>query len=233
MYKSNRLLKLEQDKTRLLYSETLEVNRELKKAAKEAIIIKEEIQQKNEELNKSNATKDRFLGIIAHDLKNPIGAIWGISDLLMMDRNIDEKEKQHCIEAINSSVKHTHELLEDLLNWARAQNKSIVYEPIVHSACTVVEKELKVLKQIADKKSIQIINKIPENFEVYADSHMLETIVRNLVSNAIKYTYSNGSIIINANVIDMGNRNFAEIAIEDNGIGMSKEKVSKLFTLNQ
>ncbi|MCW3786463.1 sensor histidine kinase [Plebeiibacterium sediminum] len=233
LFKSNQLLKLEQDKTKLLYKKTLEVNRELERAATEAIIIKEEIQEKNEELNKSNATKDKFLAIIAHDLKNPIGAIWGISDLLVLDRDIDDAEKQHCIEAINDSVKHTHELLENLLNWAQAQNKSIVYNPVVHNAKAVVEKEIKVLQQIADKKSIHIINKVPNNLEVYADCNMLETIIRNLVSNAIKYTYPNGKIIINASIEDRVNKKYTEIVVEDDGVGMNNDKISELFSLSK
>ncbi len=233
LFKSNQLLKQEQQKTKLLYDESLQINKELEKVATEAIEIKEQIQEKNEELNKSNATKDRFLGIIAHDLKNPIGAIWGISDLLLVDTNIEETEKQKCIAAINSSVKHTHELLEDLLNWARAQNKSILYEPKKQNAYVVVEKELKILRQVAQKKSIQIKNNIPTDFNVFADHNMFETVIRNLVSNAIKYTYSEGSIVIDAQLFLKDDRHYTEFSVKDTGMGMSEEKVSRLFTITK
>ncbi len=233
LFKSNQLLKLEQEKTKALYKESLVINDELKKKAEEAICIKEEIQEKNEELNKSNATKDRFLTIIAHDLKNPIGNIWGLSDLLLVDKTMDENGKYECLDAINKSIQHTYELLDNLLNWARAQNKAIAFNPLNHKANEVVERELIVFRQVADKKTINIKNSIPDEFEVFADKNMLETIIRNLVSNAIKYSYPKGEIEISATIVTKDVETFTQISIKDNGIGMSHDTLMKLFSSNK
>ncbi|MBN2520988.1 MAG: HAMP domain-containing histidine kinase, partial [Bacteroidales bacterium] len=233
LFKSNYLLNLEQQKTRALYNETLQINNELEQKANEAIVIKEEIEKKNEELNMSNATKDRFLGIIAHDLKNPISAIWGLSDLLLVDDKMDKKQKNECVDTINKCVKHTHGLLENLLNWAMAQNKSISHNPFVHNANVIVENELKILRQVADKKQIKIENNVPADFNIYADLNMFETIIRNLVSNAIKYTYPNGHIKINARIVNDNNILYSEIAVADNGVGMVSDKIEKLFQITK
>ncbi|MBS2099949.1 sensor histidine kinase [Carboxylicivirga linearis] len=233
LFKSNHLLKLEQHKTKALFKETLQFNTELEKKAKEAIAIKEEIQQKNEELNKSNATKDRFLGIIAHDLKNPINTIWGLSDLLIVDRQIEEEEQFKIVETINKSVQHTHDLLEDLLSWARAQNKSIVFDPSMVRVNDIIEKELQVLNQMAMNKSIKIKNVIKDDLNIFVDSQMLEVIVRNLVSNAIKYSFLESSIIINAKEVVRNDQEGVEICIQDSGIGMDNDKLAKLFTISK
>ncbi len=230
LFKSNHLLKLEQYKTKALYGETLVMNEELRRKAEEAICIKEEIQEKNEQLNKSNATKDRFLAIIAHDLKNPIGNIWGLSDLLLVDGSIGENEKGECLKAINKSIQYTYELLENLLNWARAQNKAIVFKPLRYSAKELVEKELVVLRQVANKKNIEIVNEISKDFVVKADVNMFETIVRNLVSNAIKYSFPKGVIEISARVTNIGDHEFAKISIRDSGVGISEDVLSNLFS---
>lgn len=233
LFKSNRLLKLEQEKTKALYKETLQINDELQQKATEAILIKEEIEEKNEELNIMNATKDRFLGIIAHDLKNPIGAIWGLSDVLLGDGSLDEQQKKECIESINKSVKNTHQLLENLLSWAMAQKKAIVCKPSFVDAGEVVENELKVLRPIARKKFIQIHNNIPAGFKMYVDLKMFETIIRNLISNAVKYSYSKGEIHIDARLIHENNRNYTELAVTDNGMGMTDEVQQGLFKISK
>lgn len=233
LFKSNRLLKLEQEKTKALYRETLHINDELQQKATEAILIKEEIQEKNDELNIMNATKDRFLGIIAHDLKNPIGAIWGVSDVLLTDSSLDDQQKKACIESINKSVKNTHQLLENLLNWAMAQSKAIICKPTIIDAGEVVDNELKVLRPIAEKKSIQIYNDIPDGFMVFVDVKMFETIVRNLISNAVKYSYSKGEIRIDGRLIYENNRHFAELSVTDNGMGMTDEVQQSLFKVSK
>ena len=231
LFRSNHLLNLEQDKTKALYNETLQVNQQLKKKASEAVMIKEEMQEKNEELNKSNATKDKFLGIIAHDLKNPIGAIWGLSDLLLIDDGIEEDRKNMCIKEINSSIKRTYGLLENLLTWARAQNKAVTFKPTAFNVFEIVERELQILKQAADEKNIFVENRISSETRVYADLNMFETVVRNLVSNAIKYTGNEGVVAIEAEVLTNGDSEYTQVSVVDDGVGMDEEKISKLFVL--
>ncbi|WP_148660964.1 sensor histidine kinase [Marinilabilia salmonicolor] len=234
LFKSNQLLKLEKEKTNCLYQKTLEINKELDKKAREAIIIKEEIQNKNEDLNKSNATKDRFLGIIAHDLKNPISAIWGLSDVLLYkSEEIEVEETQTLLLTINNSVKHTFRLLESLLQWARAQDKTIPFEPQPGNVKKIVDKELETLRSQAKNKSICISNTTPTKLTISADLQMLQTIVRNMVSNAIKFTFPKGQITIDGRQVNIDNQNYTEITIRDNGIGMTKEQVDQLFVIRK
>jgi len=231
LFKSNHLLKLEQEKTQSLYNKTLKINKELDEKAREALRNKEEIQKKNEDLNKSNATKDRFLGIIAHDLKNPISVVWGLSDALITHDELGEEERKSFLISINNSIKHTSSLLENLLNWARAQDNTIQFEPHLHNARSITEKELDFLKEQAKNKSIQITHKIPSDLTLYADLPMFQTIIRNLVTNAIKYTFPNGQIEIKAQQVSIEKNNYTEITICDDGVGMSEEKVNQLFTI--
>ncbi|WP_165921809.1 sensor histidine kinase [Natronoflexus pectinivorans] len=233
LFKSNKLLAAEQEKTKTLYAESLLINGELKKRANESMLIKEEIEEKNKELNKMNESKDKFLGIIAHDLKNPISNIWGLSQLLITDKSLDEETKQKCIETINISIKNTHSLLDNLLDWARAQSNSIVFIPKFHNAYEIVESILDVVQYMADKKSISIENNISQSLKIFADQNMLETIIRNLISNAIKYTKINGRIVISANQVQNENKEFVEIRVIDNGIGMSQNQLSELFTISK
>lgn len=233
LFKSNHLLKQEQETTKTLYKESLKINKELDEKAREAILIKEEIQKKNEDLNKNNATKDRFLGIIAHDLKNPMSIIWGMSEILVSDKTINKEEKQSLLLSINHSIKQTFKLLENLLQWARAQDKTIPFEPVQHNVKRIIEKELDILRNHANNKSIKITNTTPADLSIYADEQMLQTIIRNLVTNAIKYTFPNGRIDINAKQVVINERNYTEVAIHDNGIGMSEEQVNQLFTIKK
>lgn len=233
LFKSNKLLLNEQKKTQALYSESLQTNTKLEQQAIEARLIKEEIEKKNIELRKLNASKDKFLGIIAHDLKNPIGNIWGLSNLLLIDKNLNGKDKQQCIELINESILHTHRLLENLLDWARAQSKVISFSPSVHHANEMVENELEALRHLALKKCISIENNIPADIQIFTDQNMFETIIRNLVSNAIKFTHMNGKIRVDARLIQKENKDFAELSVADNGVGMEPDKLSKLFKISE
>ncbi|ASB50570.1 sensor histidine kinase [Alkalitalea saponilacus] len=232
LFKSNKLLNLERSRTKTLYDETLLANDLLEKKAVESFQIKEEIEKKNQELEKLNQAKDKFLGIIAHDLKNPISTIWGLSDLLMLKNELDEKNKVECIQTINESIKHTHGLLENLLDWARAQSNTIVFKPIHFRPYEKVEKELRLLHQMAEKKSISFKNTIPCGFVMFADENMFETIVRNLISNAIKYTQKNGKIEISAQLIQKESDEKVLLSVADNGIGMNKSQLSGLFRIS-
>jgi signal transduction histidine kinase len=233
LFKTNKLLLNEQNKTKNLYSESLSINSLLEQKAIEARTIKEEIEEKNEELKKLNAAKDKFLGIIAHDLKNPIGNICGLSDLLLVDKHLNGKETGQLVELINDSIWQTHSLLDNLLNWARAKGDSMSFLPEDHNAKDLVEKELQALRLMAAKKSISVQNNIPADFRVFADRNMFETIVRNLVANAIKFTPLNGAIEINAQFIENESRFLVELSVADNGVGMTAELASKLFVFSR
>ncbi len=233
LFKSNKLLLNEQNKTKALYSESLIMNSQLKQKALEAELIKEEIEKKNVELQKLNDAKDKFLGIIAHDLKNPIGNICGFSEVLLSDNSLNEKEKHQCLELIHTSILHTHRLLENLLDWARAQSHTIGFFPSLHDAHEVVEKEIKGFRHMADKKGISVENAISHDLKVFADLNMFETIIRNIAVNAIKFTPNNGKIVIDAQLVQKEGKFFIEVSVTDNGVGMESDQLAKLFKISE
>lgn len=182
----------------------------------------------NEELLKANQDKDKFLKILAHDLKNPMFAISGFSDLLIKNfRKYDESTIEKQLGIINTTTKKTYDLLEELLLWTRSQSGKIPFEPRTVQLKKVCDDVLSLLNESAATKQIEIIPEIDAGLELHADVVMLRTILRNLISNAIKFTHENGQIILRAEQQDTD----MIITVSDNGIGMSQEVVSKLWQI--
>ena len=184
-------------------------------------------------LNKSNKTKDKFLSIIAHDLKNPIGTILGFAELLNhnFDKNDSQTNKEY-IGHIQQTVGSTYKLLENLLLWSQSQSENMNYNPNKENLFLLTNETIKLLNQSAIKKSITIQNKLSSSIYVYTDKNMLLTILRNLISNAIKFTPENGKVIISAKpIVDEKNRSFIEVSVKDNGIGIKPDIQSTLFDI--
>ncbi|MDY0105022.1 MAG: HAMP domain-containing sensor histidine kinase [Lentimicrobium sp.] len=182
----------------------------------------------NEELLKANQDKDKFLKILAHDLKNPMFAISGFSDLLIKNfRKYDESTIEKQLGIINTTTKKTYDLLEELLLWTRSQSGKIPFEPRTVQLKKVCDDVLSLLNESAATKQIEIIPEIDAGLELHADVDMLRTILRNLISNAIKFTHENGQIILRAEQQDTD----MIITVSDNGIGMSQEVVSRLWQI--
>ncbi len=182
----------------------------------------------NEELLKANQDKDKFLKILAHDLKNPMFAISGFSDLLIKNfRKYDASTLEKQLGIINTTTKKTYDLLEELLLWTRSQSGKIPFEPRTVQLKKVCDDVLSLLNESAATKQIEIIPEIDAGLELHADVVMLRTILRNLISNAIKFTHENGQIILRAEQQDTD----MIITVSDNGIGMSQEVVSRLWQI--
>jgi PAS domain S-box-containing protein len=187
-----------------------------------------EIQRINEELKEANADKDKFFSIIAHDLKSPFNSILGFSEMLKDDvKNLRMDEIQHFAKLIHSSAYHTYLLLENLLEWSRMQRGQISFSPKSIILDQLVNDEFEVIKNNASQKSITILNSIPRNLIVSADENMLSNIIRNLVSNAIKFTPREGFVKVSAEVSD----GYIHISVADNGIGIKPEAIGKLFKI--
>jgi len=179
-------------------------------------------------LKELNATKDKFFSIIAHDLKNPFNAILGFSDMLKNEvHNLDIDSIVKFTSYINTSARRAFRLLENLLEWARMQQGSIPYKPKTILLAELTENEIENLKHSADRKNITLINDIKEENIVFADEEMLSTVIRNLISNAIKFTPINGKVNIEAVL----NADKVDISVSDTGIGMNKETIGKLFRI--
>lgn len=175
-----------------------------------------------------NATKDKFFSIIAHDLKSPFSSIIGFSEIL--ESNIDKYDKQKVkqyVSFINKSANQTFKLLENLLEWARLQRGQIVPEFKKINLKTIAEETYLLAYDVAIRKKINLQNNIIEDIFSKCDINITKTIFRNLVSNALKFTSENGLISISAKQ----NESFIEIKIQDTGIGISPEKISNLFSL--
>ena len=188
------------------------------------------INQKNNELEKLNADKDLFMSILAHDLKGPFNSILGYLGLLtgnIHTYDIIDIEKQLSI--INNSAQSVYQLLEAILMWINSESGKLPFEPQILNIKAICTDILETLKPYANTKDISIDYLREENFTVFADPNMFQTILRNLISNAIKFTHKEGQITINAQKVESD----IIISVSDNGIGISIESQSKLFNISQ
>lgn len=178
----------------------------------------------------ANSTKDKFLSIIAHDLRSPFSGLLGFSDLLYDNLNNNDAEQQkRYIRVIHEQIRNFHKLLENLLIWVQFQKEGISFNPVELALHNIAEETLEPLKPLADNKLIQLFNNIPREIKVVSDKSMLDTIIRNLVSNAIKFTPKSGKIYISAKIKDQ----YVELKIMDNGTGISKDKIAELFEISK
>lgn len=184
-----------------------------------------EQKEREEELRKLVATRDMYFSIIAHDLRGPIGSFAGLTEM-MNTSSLDKESEKEIISELAKLSKSTFELLENLLIWARSQRGDVALNLTQISLSTLVEIVLSPLKTLAQQKNILLINEVKDGTTVFADSEALSLIIRNIVSNSIKFTKSGGRVLVSSKKRD----NLMEISIIDNGIGMPKEVADRLFT---
>jgi signal transduction histidine kinase/ligand-binding sensor domain-containing protein len=190
---------------------------------------KEKLEYANSHLTQLNSTKDKFFSIIAHDLKNPFNTILGFSELLSTKyQRLSEEKKLKYSEVIYDSSRNIYSLLENLLQWARTQTDKIAFEPIVFDLKQIVDQNIMLLKENLTDKKITINHNIKDECKVYADRNMINAVIRNILTNAIKFTNINGEILIKS----IEKNGVIEVSIKDNGIGMSEEEIGKLFRVD-
>ena len=190
----------------------------------------QEIKLKNEELQKLNAEKDKFFSIIAHDLRSPFNGFLGLTQIMVEElSSLSREELQDIAVSLQNSATNLFRLLENLLEWARIKQGLIPFNPEIVQLFIVVDKSTAIMVEPAKNKGIEIANDIPKGLEVFADSNILQTIIRNLISNAVKFTHKGGKISISAKfTVDKS----IEISVKDNGIGMSPKMIDHLFRLD-
>jgi PAS domain S-box-containing protein len=194
-------------------------------------LAEEEITLKNELLQTINAEKDKFFSIIAHDLKGPLSAFLDATQILSDEiHNMSLEEIREITINMKDSASNLYGLLENLLEWSRLKRGLMDFNPVSVKINLILIQSIEVLKESARKKNIPINFSLPDDLEIFADLHMLETVVRNLVSNAIKFTPVGGEVIISAK---KNYDNSVEINVIDSGIGMSPELKGKLFHISQ
>jgi signal transduction histidine kinase len=199
--------------------------------------LNDDLKSKNEQLAKSekalqelNEGKDKYFTILAHDLRSPFHGLLGFSSVLLNDfDNLNNDEKKEFIIDINSATKNIYNLIENLLMWSRLQTGRIDFNKTKLNLNNTLIKVINLLKSGAAKKKIKIINKVNENISVYADENMLISILQNLLSNSIKFSNSDGLVNIECYIND----GITEISVIDNGIGIKRENLDKLFRLEE
>ena len=188
------------------------------------------VEERTRELAEVNATKDKFFSIIAHDLRNSFCSLLGFSEVLI--NNFDsfpDDEKMSMLVTIREVSEQTYKLLQNLLEWARMQTGKIQFKPEAFKIQDCIEEECALQKHIAKQKDIElIVNDKTESFAL-ADRNMVAMIIRNLISNAIKFTNPNGVIQVRQKTEEK----LIFITIEDNGIGISEENIQKIFSFNE
>jgi len=189
-----------------------------------------EIKLKNQELEKLNATKDKFFSIIAHDLRSPFNAIVGFSDLLVAQVQDNDLEGiEDYAQIIQKSSYLVMELLANLMDWSRSQTGRIIFKPEQCDLFDIINETMCVLLEIAHQKSIEINSDVMSGTFVQADKEMIATVLRNLITNAIKFTHPGGCIKLSAAEQAQG----IVVSVHDNGIGISDTNIKKLFRIDE
>ncbi len=180
------------------------------------------------ELNEANATKDKFFSIIAHDLKNPFTTIIGFSEYLKSNlREMELSEIEEIIEMMNTSGHTTYKLLEDILMWSRSHLGKMPFSPECTSLADLWEEVSGPLILSAENKEITLNFYGGNTPSLFCDKNMVKTVIRNLVSNAVKFSYRGGSVNITAEV----GKKFATISISDKGVGIAPEMLEKIWVV--
>jgi two-component system, sensor histidine kinase and response regulator len=183
----------------------------------------------SKKLQELNVTKDKFFSIIAHDLKSPFNSITGFSEFLIENyTDMEISEIKTSLHFIQSSSKHAFTLLENLLVWARSQTKSIEFKPVIFNLKEGIYDTVSMAESIAAKKHIELKSDIDDEISIWADINMINTIIRNLLSNATKFTPPEGKI----NLSVSQNSEFWLFSISDTGIGIDSKNIDKLFKID-
>ncbi len=233
------LVLINRNKIRKAYNNLAIANQEIKEKNEEIRQQKEEIEQINETLTQTNikldqqskdlkalnATKDKLFAIIGHDLRNPIGALISLLQLLEYG-NINQEEFVLYSNKLKANVESLHFTLHNLLVWANSQMQGIKHLPQVFDLQEIVQENINLLSEVAQNKNIDLSNQVEVLTQVSADIDHVKLILRNLLSNALKFTPQGGKVSVKAET----GKDFVKIAVSDTGVGMTEEKLSKLFT---
>ncbi|MEE9364459.1 MAG: tetratricopeptide repeat-containing sensor histidine kinase [Cellulophaga sp.] len=186
---------------------------------------KDILEKREKELKELNSTKDKLFSIIGHDLRGPIGALQGLIKLFKSG-DIGKSEFLEFIPKLQDDVSHILFTLNNLLSWGQTQMNGAKTKPTSVALENVVAENMNLLSEIAQEKSIKLVNRLYKNTFSWSDVNQVDIVVRNLISNALKFTPEKGIIIVSAKE----KNNFWEISVRDSGVGMSKEIVDKLFS---
>ena len=216
------------DKALAEIEERKKTEEKLQHAFEELRTYKDIIETRSQELAELNQNKDKLFSIIGHDLKNPLQALIGYSEILTEEfYDLTDDEKLEFISSIQNISVNVKELLINLLNWAKLQSDKIEISSERAALFPIVQKINKLLCANARSKEIRISLNVNEDHMAFFDVNMIETAVRNLVTNAIKFTPRGGEIVISSEIVE----NALIIFVKDNGIGIPEERIKDLFKI--
>ncbi|WP_289644608.1 sensor histidine kinase [Maribacter aestuarii] len=203
-------------------------NAEIQKKLNVELISKtKDLEKKEEHLKDVNHTKDKLFSIIGHDLRGPIGAFQGLIKLFK-EGEMSKDEFLSFVPKLKTDIDHISFTLNNLLSWGQTQMNGSSTKPCITPLENIVEENIALLSEIASNKSIKLINRVEPNTLTWSDSDQLDIIIRNLISNALKFTPEKGMVTIGATE----KLNQWEIYVRDNGIGMDEETMGKIFSKN-
>ena len=193
-------------------------------------VVEKELRELNTQLQEANRSKDKFFSIIAHDLRSPFSGLITLTELLSKEfESYSSEEIKTMMSRLHKSSEKVYALLTNLLEWSRLQRGLIQYEPMPCSPSDIVDGNLLLFAAVAERKQIVLRNCVSQDAVVCADYNMLETILRNLLSNALKFTEAGGEIIVSSKEYD---ESLLEISVSDTGIGMDPAVLAGLFRID-
>lgn len=223
LHRKNQLLTKQEERLRIINEDLMRLNSELENRVKERTL---QLETLNSELKELNLSKDKFLSVISHDLRNPATALIATSEKLNRDIvKLGTADIKNLSNIIHRTAHKIVQQLNELVDWAKKQREKTSFSPKKINLVEGMNDSLELLKGIAAQKEIDLVNTIVDEMYVSADSLMFRSIVQNLVTNAIKYTPQKGSITISASQSDK----MVEICVADTGIGMNSEMMGRLF----
>ncbi len=217
-------------------NEIIEYNIKLKELNSSLFHQKEKVDELNEKLRCSekslkelNKTKDKFFSIISHDLRSPFASIVSFSRIMKRDiHSLSKEELQELVVELDKSVLKINSLLDNLLQWSRSQTGKIRYDPQKFRLKEVVDDNMGLFAPIAIEKGIEVIDNVDDELHVYGDVNMIDSILRNLISNALKYTDRGGKVKLESHT----EKKMVKISVLDTGVGISEEDQKKLFRID-
>jgi PAS domain S-box-containing protein len=192
--------------------------------------LEAEIKEQNEQLQQSNIEKDKFFAILAHDLRSPICSFLGLAEVMAEESNtMTMSEIEEISKSLFISASNLYQLLENLLEWSVLRKGYTNCIPEASDLNKIISRSMEPFRESANRKRIELSFEADHPLHVLCDLKMTETILRNLISNALKYTHGNGQVTI----VAAASGNVVRISVTDSGIGMSEDLLSKLFKLNE
>ncbi len=209
--------------------ETKRLESKVRERTAEISLQKEKVEESELQLKELNATKDKFFSILAHDLKNPFSNLYSMSELISVNyESMDEEEKILTLKKINKSAEFIYNLLENLLTWSKSQRGRIDYTPGIFNLSTLIQVNLNLHRIHAGNKGISLESEVEDEIMAYGDREMINTVLRNLVNNAVKFTAKGGSVVVSV----QENEDMLQVTVKDRGTGISEENIQKLFHID-